>query len=385
MERREAFIIINALPEVGPVRLRSLLECYDDPCKILCASVEELSCVPRLGMRCAEVLHNWQRYFSLDDELRLVRQAGVQLVTLEDAVYPEALREIHDPPICLYVRGNLRALSDCTQMIAMVGSRILTQYGDTVARQFAGDAARSGWIVVSGLARGIDTACHESTLEHGGITIAVLGSGFLHVYPYENIPLANRIAQSGGALISEFPMAQKPDRRHFPMRNRIISGLCRGTIVVEAGLRSGSLITAAQAMEQGRTVFAVPGRVDGPYARGCNALIRDGASLVESFADVLNEFSTLPSVSEQRRERVQREKTESVLSVSVSAHEFRVWQEIGEQGCGVDDLVARLDEPASSILGILLMLEIKQLIEQLPGKRLKRIKNRVAISDTPVS
>ena len=213
----------------------------------------------------------------------------------------------------------------------------------------------------------------------------MLGSGFLHVYPYENIPLANLITQSGGALISEFPMAQKPERRHFPMRNRIISGLCRGTIVVEAGLRSGSLITAAQAMEQGRTVFAVPGRVDGPYARGCNALIRDGACLVESFDDVLNEFSTLPSVGEQRRDRAQQEKRENVISVPVSAHEFRVWQEIGTAGCGVDDIVARLDEPASSILGILLMLEIKQLIEQLPGKRLKRIKNRIAVAETPVS
>ena len=382
MERREALIIINALPEIGPVRLQSLLECWPDPVQILGAPVSSLLAVPRLGERCAQTLHDWPRFFNLREEELRVRQAGVRIITIEDACYPAALREIHDPPICLYVHGNIEALCECNRMIAMVGSRVTTGYGEAMARQFATDAVRSGWVVVSGLARGIDTICHESTVSAGGRTIAVLGSGFLHVYPEENIDLARRIAEGGGAVVSEFPMGQKPDRRNFPMRNRIISGLCRGTLVVEAGLRSGSLITAAQAMEQGRAVFAIPGRVDGPFAHGCNALIRDGARLVESFGDIMEEFSLLPSLDERRRDRERQQSQAAVLSIPVSPHEFRVWQQIGHSGCGVDDLVTRLDEPASTVLGILLMLEIKQLIEQLPGKRLRQLPNRVAVDDS---
>lgn len=384
MEKREALIIINALPEMGPVRLRSLLEHYPDPVDALNAPLEKLERVPRLGTRCAAMLHDWQQHFDLGQEMRLLQQAGVQLLTMEDDNYPSALREIHDPPVCLYLRGSSAALGNCSRSVAMVGSRFATGYGRKMARQLTQGAVAAGWTVVSGLARGIDAVCHETAVESGGCTVAVLGSGFLHLYPRENAGLAQRIAESGGAFVSEFPMNAQPARCHFPMRNRIISGLCCGTVVVEAGLNSGSIITATQAVEQGRTVFAVPGNADTPFSRGCNALIRDGARLIESFSDILDEFSTLPSVSEQRRERAETQLRESPpVEIPVSDAEWRMWQEIGENGCGVDDLVVRSGESTASVLGTLLLLEIKQLIEQLPGKRLRRCARRTAVPEKP--
>ena len=375
MNRREAYIILNLLPDIGPMRTRMLLSAYgNDPCAALEAPIEELVRLPNFGQHCAETIHGWRHLCDLGRELRLAEQANVYIITFEDECYPVALKEIHDPPICLYVRGDLEALrSSGKAAIAMVGSRLTTHYALGMAAALATEAAHAGWIVVSGLARGIDTAAHVATVAAGGRTIAVLGSGFNYIYPAENTELANRIAASGGALVSEFPINVRPDRRSFPMRNRIIAGISRGTLVVQAGLNSGSLITAAQALEQGRAVFAVPGNADTPYFKGCHALIRDGARLVESFSDILDEFSLLPSLDDRRLQRASSAAESSTKEIEVTATELRVWSQMGESAVFIDDLLQQLEDmPPSVLMGALLTLEIKQLIRQLPGKQVQR-------------
>ncbi|MBQ4479387.1 MAG: DNA-processing protein DprA [Victivallales bacterium] len=381
MERREAYIAMNLLPEIGPARLRILLEHFPDPRHALGAPVEKLQSIPRLGQRGAQILHDWERHCSLVQEIRRAEQSGVYLVTWEDSPYPAILKEIHDPPICLYVRGDLSALQNSSQTLAMVGSRFTTAYGESIAQSLASSAAQQGWIVVSGLARGIDTVCHRSVVAAGGRTIAVLGSGLDRLYPPENVELCRSIVQHHGAVISEFPLGTSPDRQNFPQRNRIISGLSRGTLVIQASLKSGSLITAALASEQGRTVFAVPGRVDSPHMQGCHALLKDGARLVESFQDVLEEFSMLPSLADtrRRREESEHESMQRNTPIPLPLLEYRLWEAIGTAEIGIDDLVAELQMPVSAILGALLSLEIKQLIHQLPGKRVRRVQERHAI------
>ncbi|MBR6471730.1 MAG: DNA-processing protein DprA [Victivallales bacterium] len=381
MERREAYIAMNLLPEIGPARMRAILEVFPDPRDALGAPLERLQAVPRLGVRGAQILHDWQRHCQLEQEMRRAEQSSVFLVTWEDPTYPAILKEIHDPPICLYVRGNLSVMQNSSQTLAMVGSRFTTAYGEGVAQQLATSAARQGWIVVSGLARGIDTVCHRSVVASGGRTIAVLGSGLDRVYPPENLELCRSIVQKDGAVISEFPLGTSPDRQNFPQRNRIIAGLARGTLVIQASLKSGSLITAAFANEQGRSVFAVPGRVDAPHMQGCHALLKDGARLVETFQDVLDEFSMLPTLQDTRlcREEAERETMRRNAPVPLPPLEFRLWEAMGASEVGIDDLIAELHAPVSAVLSALLALEIKQLIHQLPGKRVRRVHDRQAI------
>lgn len=378
MTRREALIALNLLPEVGPCRLRSLMQYFSEPQEILGASVERLRRVPRLGEKCISVLHSWEENCDLPGEERYAQLAGVSIVTFEDPSYPRQLLDIHDPPICLYVRGDIQALSRSFDSLAMVGSRFVTSYGVTMAKQLASQVAMAGWIVVSGLARGIDTVCHTSALDVGGCTIAVLGCGLDRIYPPENLELARRIASSGGALLSEFSLGTRPAKGNFPMRNRIISGLSRGTLVVEAGLNSGSLITAAQSLEQGRAVFAVPGRAGDVTSSGCNALLRDGARLVERYEDIREEFSVLPSLRESvlRREEKIRDARSVSEEVPLKPLEFRIWSAIGDSERQIDEIVEELGEPVSSVLGALLTLEIRQMVRQLPGKLVNRVPGR---------
>ena len=220
----------------------------------------------------------------------------------------EKILEIHDAPLCLYVRGripeNISSFS-----LAIVGTRNISNYGQRMARHLAEAAAYAGYTVVSGLAYGVDVVAHQAVLDAGGETVSVLGGGLARIQPQDHIPLAREIA-CHGAVISEFPMEFSPTRHSFPMRNRIISGLCKGTLVIEAGLNSGSLITASYAMEQGRTVFAVPGQADNPQAKGCNRLIRQNAVLTESFEDILEEFDFLPGFNSSSLPQVREERTE---------------------------------------------------------------------------
>lgn len=293
MTDREAYIVLNLLSGIGPARLDALLALSPDAAGIFELPESELLRVPGIGEALAWKIRHWQTEVDLGRELQLVERGKVDLIVRPDAAYPTLLKTIHDAPICLYVRGKLPESAE-PHSLAMVGTRNASHYGEVMARHFAEGAAFAGWVTVSGLAVGIDTIVHRATVQAGGKTVAVLGGGLARLHPQENLGLARDIIEKGGAVISEFPMTFSPTRHTFPMRNRIISGLSQATLVIEAGLNSGSLITAAHAVEQGRNVFAVPGNADSNQSRGCNELIRKGAVLVETFEHVLQEFDFLP-------------------------------------------------------------------------------------------
>lgn len=379
MENREATIVLNSLSGIGPIRVAQLLSLFGEPRAILRAPARELATVPGIGEVLAETISRWQETVDLANELALAERAGVRIITREDAEYPRRLGEIHDPPLCLYIRGREGVLKRLEQSVAMVGSRHTTAYGVSMAENLATAAALAGWAVVSGLARGIDTAAHQAVVNVHGCTVAVLGSGMAHIYPQDNVHLARRIVEEGGALVTEFPMRYPPDKRGFPMRNRIIAGMTLGTLVVEAGVQSGSLITANQALEQGRLVAAVPGRVDNPQSRGCHALIRDGARLVESFADILDELQALPGFPRPRNavadsapagDAMPREDADAGTVIPLTDLERKIiaWLKPRDEAA-IDDLVAGIGEPASKVLGSLLGLEMRRLVSQLPGRR----------------
>ncbi len=292
MNDREACLILNML-SVGPVRLAALQNLSPEPAGIFALPERDLLQVPGVNAALARKILHWEEQIDLDKELKLIERGGVKLLIQTDSDYPAPLKEIHNAPVCLYVRGTLPENLN-SRSIAMVGTRNVTHYCETMGRRLAEAASYAGWVVVSGLAVGVDTIVHRATVNAGGKTVAVLGGGMARLHPQENLQLARDIVATGGAIISEFPMTMSPARYTFPMRNRIISGLTQGTVVVEAGLNSGSLITAALAIEQGKRVFAVPGNADSGNASGCNALIRKGAVLTETFEHILEEFDFLP-------------------------------------------------------------------------------------------
>ena len=286
----QSLMILNGLPHIGPVTLHRLLTVLGgDPTRVLSASREELLQVQGVGPVIADTLREWAAHFDLPGEEERIRRSGTEFVVAADPTYPRLLREVHDPPIGLYRRGRTPAGQRC---IAIVGSRRTTQYGLTVAHAFAAELTRAGFCIVSGLARGIDTAAHEGALAAGGSTVAVLGCGIDRVYPPENLGLQRRI-EAAGAVLSEFPFGRPTDRQSFAMRNRIVSGMSEAVIVVESGVSGGAMITARFAGEQGRLLFAVPGRVDQPTSAGCHQLIRDGATLLTTVDELLSELSYL--------------------------------------------------------------------------------------------
>jgi DNA processing protein len=294
-------------------------------------------------------------------ELARLSAAGAELRTMADGAYPAALRAIADPPLALAVRGSL---APDELVVAIVGARRASEYGRRVAGELSVELARVGVTVASGLAAGIDAAAHRGALAAGGRTVAVLGTGIDGVYPRWHADLSRAIAE-GGALVSEFPCGTPPRAAHFPQRNRIISGLARGVVVVEAAARSGSLITARYALEQGREVFAVPGPVGVSRHEGPHELIRQGAKLVTRIEDVLEELA--PALVE----RIGRARA-AAEEASLSALERRVLAAVSTGGGHVDDVIRRAGLSAGSALETLLALELRGVVEQAPGKRFRR-------------
>src|SRR6476469_2920121 len=291
MTPTEACIALNMLPTMGPVRLRKLLEVFETPERVLAAKRDALRGVDGIGRQVVEHITNWETLVDLPAELQRIRDFGATVITAESPLYPRQLREIHSPPIVLYVWGEL--VERDQHAIAVIGSRRTTHYGLESAKKLSYQLAYAGLTIISGLARGIDTAAHQGALAAKGRTIAVIGSGLMKLYPPENRALAEKICNGNGAVVSEFSMAIEPDRQTFPMRNRIISGWSHGILVVEAGLNSGALITASQAIEQGRSVYAVPGHINAPSAHGSNRLIQQGAKLVMDASDILDDLQIL--------------------------------------------------------------------------------------------
>ncbi len=363
MTRTEAYLVLNLLPGIGPIRVRRLLERFESPERILAARTDELRSANGIGQEMAETIRDWENLIDLPEELRRIHEHEIELLTIEEEAYPASLREIHDPPHLLFIRGEL--LDRDHHAIAVVGSRRITHYGRESARRLSFQLAHAGVTIVSGLARGIDTAAHEAALAAGGRTIAVLGSGIGKLYPPENSALAERIAAQG-AVISEFPVLYPPDRQSFPLRNRIVSGLSRGILVVEAPARSGALITANQAMEQGRNVYAVPGPIDRPSSEGCNRLIQDGAKLITDSRDVLDDMEML--IPPDSPPAPANSAPSSPALDLLSPAERSVLAAVGDDETPIDTIIGDADLPTATVSATLLRLEMKRLVKQLPGK-----------------
>lgn len=362
MDAREALVALNMIENVGPVRVRQLLEHFGDAPTALRASRQALLHVQGIGQETAEAIAGWEKGIDLDGELRRVREFGCNLYIQADPEYPDSLRQIYDPPIVLYSKGQL---SDKDRnAVAMVGSRRTTHYGQETARRLAYQLAYVGVTVVSGGARGIDTAAHQGALNAKGRTVAVLGTGINIVFPPENAGLFERIA-AAGAVVTQFPFNRKADRQSFPIRNRIVAGMTLGTVVVEANLTSGALITAGMALDNGRQVFAVPGRIDSPQSRGCHDLIKKGAKLCENAEDVLTEFEYLFPPTNRR---AAADTGGALPALSLPENEQRIYEVLGREEATMDEVIRASGLPASAVAAGLLSLEMKRLVRQLPGR-----------------
>ncbi|MBN2023329.1 MAG: DNA-processing protein DprA [Pirellulales bacterium] len=350
---------------VGPRTGRALLDCFGSPEAVLAAAPSELRRVPGVGPKLVEKIVAAGDAIDADAEIALYHEHNVTILTESDDDYPSLLREIHDPPGVLFVRG--RILPRDGLAVAIVGTRHATPYGLRQAEHLAGGLARAGLTIVSGLARGIDAAAHRGALAAGGRTIAVLGSGVLNVYPPEHEGLANDVIASG-ALVSESPPRAAALGGAFPQRNRLISGLALGAIIVEAAERSGALITARLAMEQGREVFAVPGRVDSRTARGCHRLIRDGATLVETADDVLEQLGPLVESTPGDDGRIVRHPAELLLNEL----EQQVLDAIDTDATPIDQIVTQSGLPVPQVLSALSVLEMRRLVRRLSGSTVVR-------------
>jgi DNA processing protein len=342
------------------VRLRNLLAVFETPERILSATRDQLRRVEGIGNEVADQISNWQSMVDLPAELQRIREFGAAVITQESPEYPRSLREIHSPPIVLYVWGEIQERDH--HAIGVIGARRTTHYGMESAKKLSYQLAYAGLTIISGLARGIDTAAHHGAIAAKGRTIAVIGSGLQEIYPPENRALAEKIHNGNGAIVSEFSMQIPPDRQTFPMRNRIISGWSNGILVVEAGLNSGALITASQAIEQGRSVYAVPGHINAPSAMGSNRLIQQGAKLVMSADDILDDLQILLPEAKPIATAAARPLPE------LSPDERRVYDAIESAETPIDQIAAKCDLPIGTVSSTLLRLELKRLVKQLPGK-----------------
>jgi len=362
MEEREALTALNLIEGVGPVRVRQLLEAFGDAPAILKAGRSQLLRVHGIGEEVASAISGWEKTIDLGAELKRAQDFGCHVVIQTDPEYPEMLKQIYDPPIVLYVKGAL--LPKDKNSVAMVGSRMTTHYGIEVARKLAYQLAYLGVTVVSGGARGIDTAAHQGALSAKGRTLAVLGTGINLVAPPENLKLFEQIA-ANGALITQFPFNRPGDKQSFPIRNRIVAGMTLGTVVVEANLTSGALITANFATEYGRQVFAVPGRIDSPRSKGCHDLIKKGAKLCEGAEDILSEFEYLFPASNKPASAAE---TGVLPALELSENEKKAYDTLSDEEISIDDVIRKSGLPSSAVSVALLNLEMKRLVKQLPGK-----------------
>jgi DNA processing protein len=353
------WLALSLTPGLGSILIKRLLDRFKTPEAVFQAPLKELIRIEGLGERVAGEIQKGPSEKVVKKELSLLEKTGGKIVTLKDDDYPKRLKDIYDPPVLLYLMGGLRREDELA--IAIVGSRKTSPYGRWFTEKIGEDLARHGVTVVSGMARGIDSVAHKGALQGGGRTIAVLGCGIDVIYPSENRNLFHQIIEQG-AILSEFPMGSPPEGGHFPRRNRIISGLSIGVVIVQASAESGSLITAGYALEQGREVFAVPGNVGAEGSRGTNRLIKEGAKLVESSEDILEEI--LP---QWRREGETVQKAEIAVP-SLTEVERILYRLLGETPLHIDAIIRESQLDPGKVSSLLLNLELKGLISQWPGK-----------------
>jgi DNA processing protein len=335
---------------------------FKDPTQAFSASERELAQIPGLDRVAIEGLLTFSQWDEVREEIRLISEAGARILPFTDNHYPARLRMIPDPPPFLYIKGELREEDE--KAVAVVGSRSASDYGTRITRELCQGLASLGFTVVSGMARGIDGEAHEAALGVGGRTVAVLGSGVDVAYPPEHEGLYRRICHKG-AILSQLPMGTPPFSFNFQSRNRLISGLSLGVVVVEATEKSGSLITAGLALEQGREVFAVPGEAGASRSRGTHRLIRQGAKLVENVQDIVEEIA--PQLLE--RGRVAQKAAPPSLPPHLSLEAGKIFELVLQGPIQIDELIQRSGISAAKVSEILLDLEIKGLLRQLPGKR----------------
>ncbi|HNW39299.1 MAG TPA: DNA-processing protein DprA [Candidatus Omnitrophota bacterium] len=361
MDNFEALVSLNLIPQIGSQRLSRLLEHFGQPREIFKAGFEPLAAI--LGPSLSRDIRGFD-IRSLKNDLALASQAKLAIITIQDEDYPQSLRQIPAPPIVLYCLG--RIIAQDSLAVGIVGSRKASFYGLSQAENFSARLSAQGVTIVSGMARGVDTYAHRGALKAKGRTIAVMGSGFSHIYPQENADLAQEISKSG-AVISEFSMETKPLPVNFPRRNRLISGLSQGVLITEAARNSGALITANFALEQGREVFALPGRIDATGSMGTNLLLKEGAKLVTCCEDICEELN-FPDQNTKVTEPVAQK-----AAIPCAKEENLVYACMRQEPLSVDDLVAKTSLSSSQVLDLVLKLQFKKLIKALPGKQFIRL------------
>lgn len=353
------WLALSLTQGIGSIIFKRLLDHFKTPEAVFNAPSKELLKIEGLGEKVVNQIKKGPDHKRVEKELSILKELGGKIVTIKDESYPSRLKDIYDPPPLLYIRGEINKCDELA--VAIVGSRRTSPYGRWITEKLSFELAQNGVTIISGLARGIDSVAHKGAISGGGRTIAVLGCGVDIIYPPENHNLFYQI-EKHGAIVSEFPLGSPPEGGHFPRRNRIISGLSIGVVVVQASSESGSLITAGFALEQGREVFAVPGNVGVEGSRGTNKLIKEGAKLVESSEDILEEV--LP----QWKIRGARPKKEKVLEVGLEGDEKVIYEILGETPIHIDTIIRETRFDPGKVSSILLNLELKGIILQWPGK-----------------
>jgi DNA processing protein len=370
MDKLLPWFYLKSVPGIGNLLYKRLVNRFNAPEFVFRSSLQQLLEVEGISTRQATAILNFKPADRIKAELDQVDQKGYKIITFNDSAYPALLREIPDPPPLLYICGDLDGQE---KNIAVVGSRNATAYGITITQRLCADLSAFNMTIVSGMATGIDTAAHQGALAAKGKTIAVLGSGFNNIYPSENFNLFRRIAAEG-AVISEFTLDTEPEAHNFPIRNRIISGMSMGTVVVEASRKSGSLITARLAAEQNREVFAVPGSIQSFKSTGTHTLIKQGAKLIENAQDVLEElaaFMEAPGRPENRDSGCM-----AAVRPSLLPDEMTVYEVLSPYPEHIDTIVRKTRIEPGKLLGLLLQLELKGVVHQLPGKFFASLENR---------
>ena len=364
MDKLLSWFCLKSVPGIGNLLFKRLIDRFHQPEVVFQASRHELLEIEGISKRQADAILNYKTPASIKAELEQTDQKGFTIITLADSAYPPLLKEIPDPPPFLYVSGSL---DDSSKNIAVVGSRNPTAYGISATQNLCAGLAALGITIVSGMAVGIDTAAHHGALAEKGKTIAVLGSGFNRIYPSQNRSLFERISEQG-AVITEFALNTEPEAHHFPIRNRVISGMSMGTVVVEATRRSGSLITARLAADQNREVFAVPGSIQSFKSTGTHALIKQGAKLVENAQDVIEELAVYMDMERPvlRDDRLQDHTGRK--PPSLPPEEQSVYDSLSAYPEHIDTIIRRTHIESGKLLSLLLQLELKGIVQQLPGK-----------------
>ncbi|MFA7683423.1 MAG: DNA-processing protein DprA [Syntrophales bacterium] len=373
-EQRRYWLALRTINGLGIHGLRTLIAAFGTPQRVFSASLDTLCSIPGIGKIIARRIVAFNDWAALEEELAYYDREKISLLSWQDAFYPSLLPHIYDPPALLFTKGVLQEDEKC---IAVVGSRLATVYGTFITEKLCRELAVQGITVVSGMARGIDSAAHRGALAGLGRTIAVLGNGPDIIYPPENSTLCRRILERG-ALLTEYPAKTPPHQSHFPARNRIISGMSLGVLVVEAGERSGSLITAKFALEQNREVFAIPGAIDAPGSKGPHKLLKEGAILVETIDDILDviaphldRISDYPSVSQEMPEKTGKILQTEAPRPELTGDEKALWSQLRGSPKEVDELIGSTGLACQTVQRLLTMLEVKGYIQKMPGSKYK--------------